>query len=253
MNPTRKELIQKLSNSIARGEFVKDGKLPSERELASLMGTNRPLLREALISLEALGYLDIRDRQGIFLAGETQSHFMKTIDQAHIWPMDILAQVMEIRQIMDPGATALAARRRNDGDMEKLEECLAVLEKIHSAGGSDAAAQGAYWNTVLHSTIFKATGNTLLARLYESLLEMSERGISVMRSDALDSRAAERTGKALQQHRKVVAAIRDRDMARAREASKEHLRASIASMVELSQVTPLSDFFSQRIETMISN
>jgi len=253
MNPTRKELIQRLSSSIARGEFVKDGKLPSERELASLMGTSRPLLREALISLEALGYLDIRDRQGIFLAGESQAQVLKAIDQAHIWPMDILAQVMEIRQIMDPGATALAALRRNDGDMEKLNECLTMLEKIHTAGGSDAAAQGAYWNTVLHSTIFKATGNTLLARLYESLLEMSERGISVMRSDELDSRAAERTANALRQHRKLVEAIRDRDMARAREASKTHLQASITSMVELSQVTPLSDFFSQRIEAMVSN
>ena len=253
MNSTRKELIQRLSGAIARGEFVKDGKLPAERELASLMGTSRPLLREALISLEALGYLDIRDRQGIFLAGETQAQFLKALDQAHIWPMDILAQVMEIRQIMDPGATALAALRRRDEDMERLKECLAMLEKIHSAGGQDAAEQGAYWNTVLHSTIFKATGNTLLARLYESLLEMSERGISAMRSDALDSRAAERTVRALEQHRKLVAAVCNRDMARAREASREHLRASIKSMVELRQVTPISDFFSQRVEALVSN
>jgi GntR family transcriptional repressor for pyruvate dehydrogenase complex len=167
--------------------------------------------------------------------------------------MDILAQVMEIRQIMDPGATALAALRRRDEDMERLNECLAMLEKIHSSGGPDAAEQGAYWNTVLHSTIFKATGNTLLARLYESLLEMSERGISVMRSDALDSRAAERTAQALRQHRRLVAAICDRNMIRAREASKDHLRASIKSMVELSQVTPLSDFFSQRLDSLVSN
>jgi GntR family transcriptional repressor for pyruvate dehydrogenase complex len=167
--------------------------------------------------------------------------------------MDILAQVMEIRQIMDPGATALAALRRKDEDIERLNECLAMLEKIHSSGGPDAAEQGAYWNTVVHSTIFKATGNTLLARLYESLLEMSERGISVMRSDALDSNAAKRTTQALEQHRRLVAAICDRDMARAREVSKEHLRASIKSMVELSQVTPLSDFFSQRLDSLVSN
>ena len=253
MNPTRKELIQRLSGAIARGEYTKGGKLPSERELASLMGTSRPLLREALISLEALGRIDIRDRQGIFLAGETQAQFLKTIDQAHIWPMDILTQVMEIRQIMDPGATALAALRRSDEDLERLKECLAMLEKIHSAGGHDAAEQGAYWNTVLHSTIFKATGNTLLARLYESLLEMSERGISVMRSDALDSQAASRTTRALEQHRRLVAAISDRDMSRAREAARKHLRTSLKSMVELSQVTPLSDFFSQRIESLVSN
>ncbi|MDR0843058.1 MAG: GntR family transcriptional regulator, partial [Acidobacteriota bacterium] len=131
MNPTRKDLIQRLSGLISQGEIVKDGKLPSERELAALMGTSRPLLREALISLEALGYLDIRDRQGIFLAEEAQTQFLKTFDQAHVWPMDILAQVMEIRQIMDPGSTALAALRCKDEDIAKLDECLAVLEKIH--------------------------------------------------------------------------------------------------------------------------
>ena len=251
MNPTRRELIQRLSNAIAQGEIVKDGKLPSERDLAAMMNTSRPLLREALISLEALGYLDIRDRQGIFLADEAQTQFLKTFDQAHVWPMDILAQVMEIRQIMDPGATALAALRRTDQDIEKLDECLAVLEKIHADRNFDAAEQGAYWNTVLHSTIFKATGNTLLARLYESLLELSERGISAMRSDVLDSHAADRTAQALEQHHRLVAAIRERDMKRARDASKEHLRSSISSMVALSQVTPLSDFFAQRLDSLM--
>ncbi|MDR1726351.1 MAG: FCD domain-containing protein [Acidobacteriota bacterium] len=251
MNPTRKELIQKLSGAIEQGGIVKNGKLPSERELAALMGTSRPLLREALISLEALGRLDIRDRQGIFLAGEGESQFIKGIDQAHIWPMDILAQVMELRQIMDPGATALAALRRKDEDLGKLRECLSVLEKIHDDKSPDAAERGAYWNTVFHSTIFKATGNTLLARLYESLLELSERGISAMRSDALDSHAADRTERALRQHQELFAAIRDKDMKRARKASQAHLRASISSMVALSQVTPLSDFFAQRLDALV--
>jgi DNA-binding FadR family transcriptional regulator len=152
---------------------------------------------------------------------------------------------------MDPGSTALAALRCKDEDIAKLDECLAVLEKIHVDKSLDAAEQGAYWNTVLHSTIFKATGNTLLARLYESLLELSERGISAMRSDVLDSHAADRTAQALEQHRRLVAAIRERDMARAREVSKEHLRASISSMVALSQVTPLSDFFAQRLDSLL--
>jgi DNA-binding FadR family transcriptional regulator len=126
-----------------------------------------------------------------------------------------------------------------------------MLETIHSTHGPDEAAQGAYWNTVLHSTIFNATGNTLLGRLYESLLEMSEKGITAMRSNVLNSNMPDRTAQSLVQHRELVAAIRERDMKRAREASKVHLQYTIGTMVELSRVTPLSNFFEQRLDTVL--
>jgi GntR family transcriptional regulator, transcriptional repressor for pyruvate dehydrogenase complex len=236
---------------ISEGELVNNGKLPSERELASRLNTSRPLLREALISLEALGYLDIRDRQGIFLTGDNPNEALRALGQAHIWPMEILSQVMEIRQIMDPGATALAALRRRAGDIEKLEECISMMEKVQSEHNPREASLGAYWNTVLHSTIFKATGNTLLARLYEGLLEMSEKGISAMRSNVLNLGTPDTNKQVLEQHRNLVAAIRDANMDRAREASKAHLIYTINTMVQSSRVTPISNFFAQRMDSIL--
>lgn len=251
MNATRKELIQKLTNLISEGNIASDGKLPSERELSSLLRTSRPLLREALISLEALGYLEIRDRQGVFLAGDNPNEALRGLGQAQVWPMEILSQVMEIRQIMDPGATALAAMRRKDEDIRKLEECVSMLERIHQQRDPNEAALGAYWNSVLHATIFKATGNTLLARLYEGLLEMSEKGVSAMRSNALRSGTVDTTQQVLEQHRNLVLAIRDQDTERAREASMSHLKYTIGTMVKLSSVTPVSNFFAQRMDSIL--
>jgi GntR family transcriptional regulator, transcriptional repressor for pyruvate dehydrogenase complex len=251
LNSTRKNLIHRLATHISQGDLVIDGKLPSERELATKLNTSRPLLREALISLEALGYLDIRDRQGIFLVGDSSNEALRDLGQTHIWPMEILSQVMEIRQIMDPGATALAALRRKAGDIKKLEKCLSMMEKIYSEHDPKEASLGAYWNTVLHSTIFKATGNTLLARLYESLLEMSEKGVSAMRSNVLNSGTPDTNRRVLEQHRNLVAAIRDRDIDRAREASKAHLVYTIGAMVQSSRVTPVSNFFAQRMDSTL--
>ncbi len=251
MNATRKDLIQKLAALISGGEIAAGGKLPSERELAGMLDTSRPLLREALISLEALGYLEIRDRQGIFLAGDNYSEVLQSLGQAQIWPMEILSQVMEIRQIMDPGATALAALRRKDRDMEKLDECISMMEKIYSEHDPEEASLGAYWNKALHSTIFSATGNTLLARLYETLLEMSERGVSAMRRSVLNSGSPETNKYVLQQHRNLVEAIRARDMDRARETAKAHLEYTIESMVQMSRVTPVSNFFAQRLGSVL--
>lgn len=250
MNNTRKDLIKRLTDLISQGDVVSGGKLPTERVLASMLGTSRPLLREALIALEALGLLDIRDRQGIFLAEGNPDEVCRVLGQAQVWPMELLSQVMEIRQLLDPGATALAALRRRDRDLGKMDECISMLEKIHTEQNPNEAPLGAYWNTVLHATIFKATGNTLLARMYESLLEMSEKGISAMRMEVLDSAVPERTGKILEQHRNLVTAIRDRDGERARKASKTHLKFTIDTLVELSRVTPLSNFFAQRMDSV---
>jgi GntR family transcriptional regulator, transcriptional repressor for pyruvate dehydrogenase complex len=251
MNATRKELIEKLTNLISKEEILKDGKLPSERELASMLDTSRPLLREALISLEALGYLDIRDRQGIFLTGANPNEALQALGQAQIWPMEILSQVMEIRQMLDPGVTALAALRCKDSDIEKLEECIVMMEKIQLKHDPDEDSEGAYWNKVLHSTIFNSTGNTLLARLYEGLLEMSEKGISAMRRNVLNWGTPDTNKMVLEQHQNLVAAIRNRDTDRAREASKIHLGYTIESMVQWSRVSPVSNFFAQRMASIL--
>ncbi|MBP6331875.1 MAG: FadR family transcriptional regulator [Aminivibrio sp.] len=251
MNESRKDLIRRLTDLVSQGNVVTEGKLPTERELAALLGTTRPLLREGLIALEALGLLEIRDRQGIFLAEVNPEEIKRVLGQAQVWPMEVLSQVMEIRQLMDPGAAALAAQRRKERDLEKMDECISMLEKIHEERDPHEGPLGAYWNTVLHATIFRATGNTLLSRLYESLLEMSEKGISAMRMEVLDSAAPDRTEKILEQHRALVKAIRDQDLLRAREASRLHLKFTIDTLVELSRVTPLSNFFAQRMDSAL--
>jgi len=251
MNETRKDLIRRLTDLVSQGDVVSGGKLPPERELAALLGTTRPLLREGLIALEALGLLEIRDRQGIFLAEGNPDEIRRVLGRAQVWPMEALSQVMEVRQLLDPGAAALAALRRKERDLEKMDECISMLEKIHREQDPHEAPLGAYWNTVLHATIFRATENTLLSRLYESLLEMSEKGISAMRMEVLDSAAPDRTEKILEQHRTLVSAIRDQDLLRAREASRLHLKFTIDTLVELSRVTPLSNFFAQRMDSVL--
>jgi GntR family transcriptional repressor for pyruvate dehydrogenase complex len=189
---------------VSQGNVVTGGKLPPERELAALLGTTRPLLREGLIALEALGLLEIRDRQGIFLAEGNPDEIKRVLGQAQVWPMEVLSQVMEIRQLLDPGAAALAALRRRERDLEKMDECISMLEKIHREQDPHEAPLGAYWNTVLHATIFSATVNTRFPAL-RITLEMSEKGIphedgSVRLGGLPDER------KFVEQHRVLVSA-----------------------------------------------
>jgi GntR family transcriptional repressor for pyruvate dehydrogenase complex len=52
---------------IDNGEFAAGARLPPERELAVLLGVSRTSVREALISLEIAGRVEVRVGTGIFV------------------------------------------------------------------------------------------------------------------------------------------------------------------------------------------
>lgn len=248
MNESRKKLIERLADLVSRGDVLVGGKLPPERELAEMLGTSRPALREAEIALEALGILDIRDRQGVYLAQDDADRMNIALGQAKVWPMDVLSQVMEIRQLLDPPAAAIAAVRRSDRDMARLERCIDELESVERTGGPEKADLGAYWNVALHGTIVAAARNALLSRMYETLLDMTKTGISAMRMDVLDSSRPEKTTETLEQHRAIVAAIAQGDSGEARRASEIHLQRTIEVLVDMGRVAPASNFFTAGAE-----
>ena len=83
------------------------------------IGETRPVLREGLIALEAMGVLDIRDRQGIYLSSSEENEAKMMLQKVRGWPADVLSRVIEVRQIIEPLATGLAAARRNEKDLIK--------------------------------------------------------------------------------------------------------------------------------------
>ena len=73
MNEKRRLVIEKLLEKIHSGEIVVGDKLLPERQLAEAVGETRPVMREGLIALDAMGVIDIRDRQGIFLSSNEEN------------------------------------------------------------------------------------------------------------------------------------------------------------------------------------
>ena len=130
MNAKRKQLIEKLLEKIQSGEIVVGDKLLPERKLAEILGETRPVLREGLIALEAMGVLDIRDRQGFFLSSTEESDAQKMLQTVRGWPADTLSRAMELRQIIEPPASGIAAARRNDKALSRLRECLAKMKEL---------------------------------------------------------------------------------------------------------------------------
>ena len=143
MNEKRKQVIEKLLEKIKSGDIVSNNKLLPERQLAEVLGETRPVLREGLIALDAMGVVDIRDRQGIFLSSHEENAARTMLQKVHGWPADILSRAMEVRQIIEPIATGIAAYRRSEKDLEKMRACLEHMKELSEQSGQEASDKSA--------------------------------------------------------------------------------------------------------------
>jgi len=145
-------IATQITDSILKGKLAPGDKLPPERELALVMNVNRNTLREALRKLEILGLLNIRQGDGIYIKDYKECgnlELLKIILNAGgtLSPV-ILKGILQIRRIVIPEMSALAAQNRSINDLEKIksiidnrsmdvaEKDLEIHRAIASAGGN---------------------------------------------------------------------------------------------------------------------
>lgn len=244
MNLSRKQLTEKLLKLIRGLKLDANGKLPSERELAGLLNVSRTMLREALISLEALGVIEMRGREGLFLISTNSEEIKNIIGQTNVCPVDILAQILQIRLILEPVIAKNAASQRTQYDVLKLEHCLKELER---ADDSNSPADAASWNTVLHVTIVNAIHNTMLSSFYQHLIERMQNACSSLRTEIMGT-TPEFTQSILHQHQQTVKAIAEKDGERAYSLSEEHIVHTVKGLISSNQLSAISEVLKQQLK-----
>lgn len=230
MENKREEVVRKLSEWIDSPDRFPGGHLPPERELAREMGVSRTLLREAVITLEALGTLEVRERQGIFIRAPKEEDFAVSLRTLNLWPEDILIHLMEMRLVVEVPSAGLAALRRTEDELEQMKKCVLQLEEVHAAPDGGASS-GAYWDSLLHSLVVGAAHNPILTRVYEGLATTMEKYIVTSRSLLLSCSGM--SGKILGEHELLVDSISRRDPEGAMAALRRHLEEAMGQLVEL--------------------
>ena len=193
-------------------------RLPTERQLAAGLGATRTTVRRALAVLEAEGQISREVGRGTFLrdARWPRADGAGGGDDADGGPAAFApADVMAIRQMLEPSAMRLVVAWATAADFAEMDRCL--------AGGKQAASYDEFelWDLALHRCIVAASHSPLLARLYAVIGE-ARHGQSW---GELKRRSASRQRLRLYQadHAELVAALRARDAGRAVEAMRTHL------------------------------
>ncbi len=187
-------------------------KVPSERQLTKELGVGRSTVREALNGLAMLGIVEIRHGQGVFVTGdEAQIGEPSAITAA--LERGVTNEFIEARLIVEVEVARLAARRRTDEDIARLEAALKVQEARLKGTIDDLVDVAASFNVLLA----EAAHNEVLAAMIQSFVSlMVERGPRVYALEGFSEWD-------LQEHRGLLEAVRDRDPERAARLMREHI------------------------------
>jgi GntR family transcriptional regulator, transcriptional repressor for pyruvate dehydrogenase complex len=173
------QAIEKIKDLIVAGEFSPGAKLPKERELAEQLGLSRNSLREAVRALTLIGVLEPRQGDGTYVTSlEPELLLAGTMFVSDLLTGTTLLELHEVRRILEPAATALAATRLTKDELQLLAACLERMdaaEKTQAFIDSDLEFHriivSACGNATLASLIQNLSGGTLRARLWRAINE----------------------------------------------------------------------------------
>lgn len=222
LTPDTRRLYQQVANtimaSITSGKYRPGERLPSERDLAAAFKVSRPTIREAMIALEIRGFAETRHGSGIYVADQLPA-------QEGAGDLDIGAfELTEARRLFEGEAAALAATTISD-------ECLEELKRIVGEMAHENARNEQGWTAdrQFHIAIARATRNTAIAQVIESLLDMRHKSplcvymLERARRVGVQPRVSE--------HRRILVALRKHDPKAARNAMRDHLARVIEDLL----------------------
>lgn len=204
-----RQIADQIAHLIESGEFPPGTRLPAERELATSLGVSRASVREAIISLEIAGLVEVRVGTGIFVTAPSRASVGG--EDAGPGPFELL----QARKLIEGEIAAVAASKATAEDLGALRECVARME----AQVDDFAVREAS-DRDFHLHIAKATQNGSLELVVQGLWDQRA---ELWRRTQRHFHTAELAHKTIRDHAAILAAIEAHDSDGARAAMHRHL------------------------------
>jgi DNA-binding GntR family transcriptional regulator len=212
--PLREIVFESLREAIINGN-LEPGERMMEIQLADEMGVSRTPVREAIRKLELEGFVVMIPRKGAYVAGIS---------------LKDIADVFEIRAALESLAAALAAERITEEELESLECSLVKVAECTEADDLEALITV---DTDFHDILYKASRNERLVQIVSNLREQIQR----FRMTSLSQPG--RMKDAMEEHRKLVEALSERNIELARTLAREHIEYAESSMLDVIRTTEI--------------
>lgn len=211
--PLTEAAIEQVRQLIATGKLQPGQRLPPEAELADLLGTGKSTVREAVRALATARVLDVRRGDGTFVTSLRPELLLAGIGAAADLMQDgFTLELVQVRRILEPAATAMAATLITDAVIAELEGCLHLMS---AASSQDELVRH---DEQFHRLVADAAGNATLASMLAGVSSRTTRGRAWR--GVIEAGATERT---IAEHAEILAALRARDPRLAEAAALMHV------------------------------
>jgi len=222
------EIIRQVKQMIAEGRLKTGDRLPPERDLAEKFVVSRTSVREALRALESLGLIEIRPGEGTFVREVSVEALIEPLALAMLSQREATAELFEARRLLEPIIAGLAAQRATPEEIQEMERILEEQAKEIAAGKS-----GVMQDAEFHAAISSAAHNRAITRLVHAIMDL----LTQSREESLNTPG--RVRRSHEDHRRILAAISERNPGAAERAMGDHVRAVEALVLGLATKTPL--------------
>ncbi len=202
------EVAERLRQRIFAHE-LQSGAWIDEQALAEAYGISRTPLREALKVLASEGLVTLKPRRGCYVTELSER------DLDDIFP---LMALLEGRCAFE------ATRKATPADLKRLEKLHEALEKHAASGDTNRFFET---NQEFHQALQELSGNRWLKQVIDDLRKV----LKLTRRDSL--RLDGRLKQSLEEHRAILAAIRERDAATAEALMHAHLLSGRAALAKI--------------------
>ena len=208
------EIAQQLADQINAGHYATGEKLPPERDLSGQLGVSRTTVREALLALEIMRFIEIRVGAGVYVLPPHMRDRARadTIATTEIGPYELL----EVRRVIEGQSASLAAWRATPEQLDRLaaniERMQAAIDDIPAFDTIDAE---------FHTLIAQASGNPLLEAYVADLWSARKGPLWNRWYD--QTRTHENRRRSVQDHRDILSGMTSRRQDAAQAAMFHHI------------------------------
>lgn len=211
------QVAELLEKTIKNGTWNVGEKIPSEPELAEQYGVSRNTLREAIHYLVITGVLDVKQGDGTYV--KNRSAFDATMNKR--LAAEDVANIIEVRRLIEPDICAMAAVRRSDAELKELEE----KHKHLVASCEQQKPDYIDADIDFHMHIAKMCHNPLLRDLYRAVINyyplfLKDSFLSFLENDHLE----------IYLHKDLVAFIKAGDAKSAKELTEKMIESEAADL-----------------------
>jgi GntR family transcriptional repressor for pyruvate dehydrogenase complex len=216
-NKVSQHIIDQIRNAIFEGRLKPGDKLPSEKELIEKFKVSKATLREALRSLEVLGFLEIRKgvSGGPFVTEVDMTKARDSFNNFLLFKNLSLRDLSEVRLLLEPYIAEKATLAITQDDLNRLEKLIKDSER---AIKHDIAFESRKYEIEFHRIIGSITGNPILMFILDFVENL------LIDTKAILKPGREFSSKVLRAHKRIYNGLLERNVEKVHEEMVRHIR-----------------------------